>query len=96
LFCFCTRGNALLEIFISEPLCRNVFEESYLVITESHAIDQLSLGDRPVDRDRLVGHPWRRPCIVSNISIVAISVGLPAAVNPVPASQVGFQQFRAI
>jgi len=34
---------------------------------------------------------------VSNISIVAILVGLPVAVNnPVPASQVGFQQFRAI
>jgi len=34
---------------------------------------------------------------VSNISIVAISVGLPVAVNnPVPANQVGFQQFRAI
>jgi len=33
---------------------------------------------------------------LSNISIVAISVGLPVAVNnPVPASQVGFQQFRA-
>ena len=32
---------------------------------------------------------------MSNISIVAISVGLPVAVNdPVPASQVGFQQFR--
>jgi len=39
----------------------------------------------------------RRPCVVSNISIVTISVGLPAAVNnPIPASQVGFQQFRAI
>jgi len=34
---------------------------------------------------------------VSNISIVAISVGMPVAVNnPVPASQVGFHQFRAI
>jgi len=34
---------------------------------------------------------------VSNISIVAISVGLPAAVNiSVPGSQVGFKQFRAI
>jgi len=34
---------------------------------------------------------------VSNISIVAISVALPVAVNnPAPASQVGFQQFRAI
>ena len=39
----------------------------------------------------------RRPCVLSNISIVAISVGLPEAVNnPVPASQVGFQQFHAI
>jgi len=34
---------------------------------------------------------------VSNISIVAISVGLPVAINnPVPASQVQFQQFRVI
>jgi len=34
---------------------------------------------------------------LSNILIVVISVGLPAEVNnPVPASQVGFQQFRAI
>jgi len=34
---------------------------------------------------------------VSNISIVAISVGLPVAVNnPVPTSQVGFQQFHAL
>jgi len=34
---------------------------------------------------------------LSNISIVAISVCLPVAVNnPVPDSQVGFQQFRAI
>jgi len=39
----------------------------------------------------------RRPCVVSNISTVAISVGLPEAVNnPFPASQVGFQQLRAI
>ena len=39
----------------------------------------------------------RRPCVLLNIWIVAISVGLPVAVNnPVPASQVGFQQFRAI
>jgi len=38
-----------------------------------------------------------RPCVLSNISIVTISVGLPVAVdNPVPASQVGFQQFQAI
>jgi len=34
---------------------------------------------------------------LSNISIVAISVGLPVAVNnPVPASPVGFQQFGEI
>jgi len=34
---------------------------------------------------------------LSNISIVAISVGLPVAVNnAIPASQVGFQQFRVI
>ena len=39
----------------------------------------------------------RRPCVLSNISIMAISVGLLVAVNnPVPVSQVGFQQFRAI
>jgi len=37
------------------------------------------------------------PFLLPNISIVAISVDLPVAVsNPVPASQVGFQQFRAI
>ena len=39
----------------------------------------------------------RRPSVFSNISIVAISLGLPVAVNiPVPASQVVFQKFRAI
>jgi len=39
----------------------------------------------------------RRPWVLLNISIVANSVGLPVAVNnPVPASQAGFQQFRAI
>ena len=37
------------------------------------------------------------PRVLSNISIVAISVGLPVADNnPVPASQVGLQQFREI
>jgi len=37
------------------------------------------------------------PCVLSNISIVATSVDLHVAVNnPIPASQVGFQQFRAI
>jgi len=35
-------------------------------------------------------------CVLSNISIVTISVGLPVAVNnPLPTSLVGFQQFRA-
>jgi len=39
----------------------------------------------------------RRPSVLSNISTVAISVGLPVAVNiAVPASQVRFQKFRAI
>jgi len=39
----------------------------------------------------------RRPCVLKNISIVAISVGLPVAVNnPVRASQARFQKFRAI
>ena len=34
----------------------------------------------------------RRPYVLSNISIVAISVGLPVVVDkPVPANQVGFQ-----
>jgi len=38
-----------------------------------------------------------RPYVLLNISIVAISAGLPVAVNnPVPASQVGFQQIRGI
>jgi len=37
----------------------------------------------------------RRACVLLNISIVAILVGLPAVVNNlVPASLVGFQQFR--
>jgi len=36
-------------------------------------------------------------CVLSNISMVTISVCLPVAVNyPVLANQVGFQQFRAI
>jgi len=41
-------------------------------------------------------HMWFL-CVLSNILIVAISVGLPVVVNnPVSASQVGFQQFRAV
>jgi len=39
----------------------------------------------------------RRPYVLSNISIVVISVGLLEVVdNPITASQVEFQQFRAI
>ena len=45
-----------------------------------------------IRKHRCESYKKRRPCVVSNISIVAISVGLPAAVNnPVPVSQVGFQ-----
>ena len=50
-----------------------------------------------IRKHRCDSYKKRRPCVLSNISIVAISVGLPVVVNnPVPASQVGFQQFRAI
>jgi len=34
------------------------FQVSYHFSTKSGAIDQLTLGDRKVDRDRLVGHPY--------------------------------------
>ena len=48
-------------------------------------------------KNRCDSYKKRRPCVLSNISIRAISVGLPVAVNnPVLASQVEFQQFRAI
>ena len=50
-----------------------------------------------IRKHRCDSYKKRKPCIVSNISIVAMSVGLPVAVNnPVAASQVRFQQFRAI
>jgi len=35
------------------------FQVSCQFIAKSGAIDQLTLGDRPVDRDRLVGHPCK-------------------------------------
>jgi len=42
-----------------------------------------------IRKHRCDSYKKRRPCVVSNISIVAISVGLPVAVNnPVPASVV--------
>ena len=48
-------------------------------------------------KNRCDSYKTRRPSVLSNISIVAISVDLPVAVNnPVRASQVGFQKFRAI
>jgi len=50
-----------------------------------------------IRKNRCDAYKKRRPCVLSNFSIVGISVGLPVAVNnPVLASQVGFQQFRAI
>ena len=50
-----------------------------------------------IRKHRCDSYKKRIPCVVSNISIVAISVGLPVAVNNrVPAREVGFQQFRAI
>ena len=36
------------------------FQLSCQFNAKSGAIDQLSFGDRPVDRDRLVGNPWCR------------------------------------
>ena len=49
-----------------------------------------------IRKNRCDSYKKRRPCVLSNISITAISVGLPVAVNnPVLASQIGFQQFRA-
>ena len=48
-------------------------------------------------KNRCGSYKKRRPCLLSNFSIVWISVGLPVAVNnPVPASQVRLQQFRVI
>jgi len=50
-----------------------------------------------IRKNRCDYYEKRRPCVLSNISIVAILNGLLVAVNnSVPASQVGFQQFRAV
>ena len=52
---------------------------------------------KQIRKHRCDSYKKHRPCVGSNISIVAISVGLPVAVNNlVPASQVEFQQFLAI
>jgi len=49
-----------------------------------------------IRKNRCDSYKKCRSCVLPNISIVAISVGLPVAVNnPVPTSQVGFQQFHA-
>jgi len=49
-----------------------------------------------IRKNRCDYYEKRRPCVLSNISIAAILNGLLVAVNnSVPASQVGFQQFRA-
>jgi len=49
-----------------------------------------------IRKNRCDSYQKRTTCVLSNISIAAISVGLPVEINnPVPASQVGFQQFRA-
>jgi len=50
-----------------------------------------------IRKNRCDSYKKRRPGVLSNVSIVAISVGLPVPVNnPVPASQLGFQQFHAV
>jgi len=51
-----------------------------------------------IDKEnRCDSYKKRRQCVLTNISIVAISVGLPVAkIIIILASQVGFQQFRAI
>jgi len=50
-----------------------------------------------IRKNRCDSYKKRRPYVLSNILIMVIAVGLPVVVNnPVPASQVGFQQLRAI
>jgi len=47
--------------FIPRILIENrSFQVSCQFNMKSGAIDQLTLGHRPVDRDRLVGHPWSK------------------------------------
>ena len=49
------------------------------------------------EKNRCDSYKKRRPCVLSNFSIVAFSGGLPVEVNnPVPASTARFQQFRVI
>ena len=57
------------RIYVTNQLMDNLYvlpgiliEKCYFQVfcqfnAKSSAIDQLALGDRPVDRDRLVGHP---------------------------------------
>jgi len=74
-------------------LCFNVFVLPHIL----HRCSVFVFFLTQIRKNRCDSYKRRRPCVLSNISIVVISVGLPVAVNnPVPASQVGFQQFRAI
>ena len=76
-------------------LCFKVFMPPRILYRCSVCVHSFFLTQ--IRKHRCDSYEKRRPCVVSNISTVAISVGLPVAVNnPVPASQVGFQQFRAI
>jgi len=43
-------------MYFLEYRLKNVLSK-YLVKAKSGVINQLTLGDRPVDRDRLVGYP---------------------------------------
>ena len=75
-------------------LCSKVFMPLHILYRCSVIVLFFSTQIR---KHRCDSYIKRRPCVVSNISIVAISIGLPVTVNkPVPASQVGLQQFRAI
>ena len=50
-------------------------------------------------KNRCDSYKKRRPCVLSNISITAISVGLPVVVTVIilfPPAGEGFQQFHAI
>jgi len=55
--------NQLIDNFYALSLIlikKCSFQVSCQFNAKSGAIDQLTLGDRPVDCDRLVGHPWPR------------------------------------
>jgi len=75
---------------VLKSLCRHAY-------SIGHRCSVFVVFLKQIRKNRCDSYKKRRPCVLSNISITAISVGLPVAVNnPVLASQVGFQQFRAI